>query len=213
MVEVRINKGIDAGTPANKVPREFWADLIKWRKAIIRDFIPSDCRGLLFYVEDGETTGDWLGFGSREAYLRQGLEIDPKMVDWAVSGLQLAGIEKPVPFADAVDRGKPSNILSAAPELAAHGQVGNGRSRVDIVNSKAKGGNSTEYLASRIKRDRPDIAEKIDDYPTVYAAAVAAGIIKPLSELTKLRKAWNKATQEDRQTFLDEVTKPHEAPV
>jgi hypothetical protein len=38
----------------------------------------------------------------------------------------------------------------------------NSRNRVDNVNSvaDASGGNSADYLAARIKRDRPDIAAR-----------------------------------------------------
>jgi hypothetical protein len=44
-----------------------------------------------------------------------------------------------------------------------------------------KGGDSPEYLAARIARDRPDIQEKMKagEYPSVRAAAVDAGIVKP----------------------------------
>ncbi len=89
MASVIINRGIDADSPADKVPRENWPDLIKWRKAIIRDLIPNDCRGLLLFANDGNESNDWLSYGSREAYLRDGLEMDPGVVDWAVSGLRL----------------------------------------------------------------------------------------------------------------------------
>lgn len=35
--------------------------------------------------------------------------------------------------------------------------------RVDNVKSTTKGGNSTDYLLAKIKRDRPDIAQRLSD--------------------------------------------------
>jgi hypothetical protein len=47
-------------------------------------------------------------------------------------------------------------------------------------------GDSPEYLSARIARDRPDIQSrmKAGDYPSVRAAAVDAGIIKPRVQVT-----------------------------
>lgn len=44
----------------------------------------------------------------------------------------------------------------------------------------------SEYLAARIARDRPDILEKMreGEYPSVRAAAVDAGIVKPRKQFT-----------------------------
>jgi hypothetical protein len=45
---------------------------------------------------------------------------------------------------------------------------------------KTPGGTSKDYLAAKIKRDRPDIAADVEagKYPSIRAAALAAGIIK-----------------------------------
>ena len=52
--------------------------------------IPDNCRAaLLFYVEDAERTGDRLGYGTREPYLRDGLGIDPELADWAREVLRI----------------------------------------------------------------------------------------------------------------------------
>jgi hypothetical protein len=55
----------------------------------------------------------------------------------------------------------------------------------DNIDNKAaeyvERGTSSEYLAARIARDRPDIQEKMKQgqYPSVRAAAIDAGIVKP----------------------------------
>jgi hypothetical protein len=41
---------------------------------------------------------------------------------------------------------------------------------------------------------------------SVRQAAIAAGIVKVPSVLATLRKIWAKATEADRQAFMDEVT-------
>jgi hypothetical protein len=69
-------------------------------------------------------------------------------------------------------------------------------------------GNSADYLARRIARDRPDILQEMKDgkYHSVRQAAIAAGIIAiPADEdkaLMRLYEAWRKAGLEDRRLFL-----------
>jgi hypothetical protein len=63
--------------------------------------------------------------------------------------------------------------------------------KVDNVNiPRAEGGNKAEYLLRRLKRDRPDILEAYGrgEYPSVRQAAIAAGIVKVDSDLTKVLK-------------------------
>jgi hypothetical protein len=69
-------------------------------------------------------------------------------------------------------------------------------------------GNSADYLARRIARDRPDILQEMKDgkYRSVRQAAIAAGLIDmPAAEdkaLMRLYDAWRKAGLEDRRLFL-----------
>jgi hypothetical protein len=51
-------------------------------------------------------------------------------------------------------------------------------------------GNSTSYLLRRLARSRPDILRRYRDghFKSVRAAAIAAGIIKPLSLVDHARK-------------------------
>ena len=66
--------------------------------------------------------------------------------------------------------------------VAAHGQIGKGRVRVDNVNSipEAKGGNATAYTVRRLKRDNPELAERvISGELSANAAALLAGFRRP----------------------------------
>lgn len=108
------------------------------------------------------------------------------------------------------DIGKATEEISDYAEthpLPEHGEIGGGHSRVDSVNS-AKGGNSTDYLARRIARDRPDILERMKSgqYKSVRAAAKDAGIVREKTPIEQLTYWWKKASEEDRTMFLNSVT-------
>jgi hypothetical protein len=73
-----------------------------------------------------------------------------------------------------------------------------------ILEQIKRGGNGRWYLSMRIARKNPDLIDAIDrgDYPSVRAAAIAAGIIRPKEPLDQLFDAWHKASVEDRRLFL-----------
>jgi hypothetical protein len=83
---------------------------------------------------------------------------------------------------------------------------GRGKKTGDDITRFTRGTTGRSYLAARIKRDRPDIAARIDDYPSIRAAAIDAGIVRVPTPLDTLRRAWRQASQEDRETFLAEVS-------
>jgi hypothetical protein len=97
---------------------------------------------------------------------------------------------------------KVQRLFSKTEKLPEWGMIGNGRGRDST--STSGGRRDSAYLAARIKRDRPDIAERAEagEFKSVRAAAIEAGIIKPLTPVDLLRRAWNKATPEQRKEFL-----------
>jgi hypothetical protein len=98
--------------------------------------------------------------------------------------------------------------LDGVPALAAHGEIGPGRSRGANGNSK-RGTNSASYLVARLKRDHPEIMAglKTGAYRSVRAAALAAGIVKPRLAFDDLRQAWAKVSAGEREAFLCEVNR------
>ncbi len=86
-----------------------------------------------------------------------------------------------------------------------HKGANHNTTRVDNINpseSESKGGTSQEYLLARIKRDAPDV---FDDYangefPSVRAAAIAAGIVKVQSPYEMVAKQLHKL---DRLELMD----------
>jgi hypothetical protein len=70
----------------------------------------------------------------------------------------------------------------------------------------SRGSTQSAYLAARLRRDHPDAVFDESVRGSVRQAAIAAGIVKVPSVLEKLRTLWAKASEADRQTFMDEVT-------
>ena len=73
---------------------------------------------------------------------------------------------------------------------------------------KPKQERGADYLASRIKRDHPQIAAGIaaGEYPSIRAAAIAAGIVKVPTALETLQRAWKKASSEEQRQFLEWIS-------
>ncbi len=64
-------------------------------------------------------------------------------------------------------------------------------------------GNSTSYLAGRIKRDHPDIEKRIKagEFKSMRAAAIAAGIVKVPTAYEQVCKGWNKLNASEKRRF------------
>lgn len=89
------------------------------------------------------------------------------------------GLEATVDDLIAYCRNAPDVQAMIRGELAAvakHGEIGGGHTRVANGNSASGGGNEATYAIRRLKRDRPDLAEKvIAGKMSPNAAAIEAG--------------------------------------
>jgi hypothetical protein len=72
---------------ADEVPREQWSELIAERRNFCQQILPSDCRMLLFFVDDA-------------------LGLDPEQVRWAIDGLHQIQPDKPIEYDWAIKLGK-----------------------------------------------------------------------------------------------------------
>jgi hypothetical protein len=102
----------------------------------------------------------------------------------------------------------PEERAAEAKPLAGHGnQEGenNSRNRDSDATSVGRG---ADYLTARIARDRPDVLErmKAGEFPSVRAAAIAAGIVKVPTPLDVLKRAWAKAGKRERDDFMGWVS-------
>lgn len=66
-------------------------------------------------------------------------------------------------------------------------------------------GRGSDYLKARLERDHPEIAARLDQYPSVKAAAREAGIVKPADPYRQLCKWWRVASEEQRAEFEDYI--------
>ena len=77
----------------------------------------------------------------------------------------------------------------------------------DNITSYSKRGTQASYLTSRIKRDHPEILErmKAGEFKSVRQAALAARIIKEPTTLELLNRYWKKANPAERVKFLENI--------
>src|ERR1041385_47572 len=75
-----------------------------------------------------------------------------------------------------------------------------------------KSGRGSKYRIAKLKRDHPGIAEALarGEYPSVRAAAKAAGFVHDLTPLDYLHRYWRKVSPDDRLRFLIEMLTPNE---
>lgn len=99
----------------------------------------------------------------------------------------------------------PQTIAERAQPLAEHRRPTKEEeeNKVDNINLKTVGGTSSSYLTARIARDCPEVLEKMKagKYPSVRAAARAAGILKEVTGLDLLKRTWTKASSEEREAL------------
>ena len=129
----------------------------------------------------------------------------------AAADTALALLRQEIPDYDAkvnaakVERVEPASKVGAPKEnQSAKKEKKNNVDNVNIVSSKTKGGNQADYLAARIKRDHPAIAAGIaaGEYPSIRAAAIAAGIVNVPTALEAAKRAALRLNDADRAELL-----------
>ena len=106
----------------------------------------------------------------------------------------------------------------AAEPLTKHGEIGNGRadeSRGDNITSTERG-TAQSYILRRLARDAPDVLERVKtgEFKSARAAAIEAGIIKPVptvrlvDDLNKVAASITKHLTNDQRIQLAELLLP-----
>ena len=189
-----VHHGIDATDRADLIPREQWGELVEARRDYCRSAIIGDCRLIVQFASDAESVG-WLGFASKDEYLRDGLGLDPQIVEWALAGLRTVGVDAPRTLKATAEAGR---------KLQTHG--GDRTKQGDNVTLPLVRGNSIEYTIARLDRDAPELAARVRAGDiSANAAAIEAGFRKKLTGIDRLRSAWKAATPSERRAFLKEV--------
>ena len=209
MVAVKIRTGeVSASKRGNEVTRDEWPRLLEARREFCSNRFQTDCRALLFYIKDGRENG-FFGYPDEETYCREGLWLEPEAVAFALTYLtarkeRLRG--HAVSFEEAQRFGREMQVGEArdAPPIPKKGTIGRGRPSIRSDNITPNRGTQAAYLLRRLARDHPDLLDSYErgEYPSARAAAIAAGIIHPPTRYQVLSRAWEKASEDDRQRFL-----------
>jgi hypothetical protein len=186
MASVTIIRPPVCSDAALEVPRQQWPMLLGERVNFCKYILPRDCRMLLFFIEDAQKA-EWMGFKDREAYLHEGLHLDPQMVDLAVRGLEISDPNKPLGYDPAIVLGK-------------RGRPRKGEEKVYSINLKSKGGTRRTYILARLDRDgQAELAMMVRaGVISASKAAKEAGYRKELTPFEKIIRLVTKLTAAQR---------------
>jgi hypothetical protein len=205
-MNVKITKHFNYSTPFSEADND--DDLAH----IMRLKYPKACNNLErdagFFarmVDEVKQFSAWrvIGFKSFEDFCRAELGKTLEEVEQIISGvriLQAQGRTTKIPAKEAIEENR---------KRARKGELGRGRPKEDSCYDVTPiRGNRQDYLAARLNRDFPEIAERIKtgEIKSIWAGARAAGIIKTKSPLEQLLHWWGKASESERTTFLAQVT-------
>jgi hypothetical protein len=216
MVSVSIDSGpIEPTHPLRYVPQDKWRDLMVARRRFMRVNLSYDCRCLVQFIEDAQAMYAPLGFDSADDMVRRGYELEPEEVVLALEWLRLNPSEA-APYEKA--------LAERYRAIEAHDQQNKAASvqgqRTDLFDNKRFGvqevraptGNAAAAALRRLRKDRPDIHERVlAGELTANAGMIEAGFRKKresrkLTALDHLRKWWDKATPDQRAAFFAEIS-------
>jgi len=146
---------------------------------------------------------DLLAHRAWEKVPPEGAYGTPDALFMAEVGVPLAGLNRDVSTAQGrAEKATPALTHEEAGALGGRGH----RKASAIGTSFSRGSNNADYLTARIARDHPAILQrmKAGEFPSVRQAGIAAGIVRVPTGLDQLRKAWGKATADERAAFLQE---------
>ena len=88
--------------------------------------------------------------------------------------------------------------LNDRDKLGEHG--GDRTEQGDNTTLPVRGSTGAAYLIARLKRDAPEIAERLaaGEFKSARAAAIAAGIIEETPPLVWLQRWWKRASENER---------------
>jgi hypothetical protein len=187
MAAVRVNRGMPRPeAPASSLPKDQWRDLAIVREMWAKSQLPFDCRLLQQVAADAPLMAPELGYGSPEEFLREELQLDPDLVNRVVGWLEQEQPIEAVPLgvADRASRAEAHADAALANERGFNPPHRPSEKGNNVTLKEIGKGNSAAYLAARLKKaGRDDLLEQIGpdkEFRSVRAAAIEAGIIKPV---------------------------------
>ena len=198
----------DPDAPVGSIPR------IKWAIAQTERFLEPtdrDISNLQHWLGVLESTDSWtpLGYISYELMCVDKFHLeagDLRAIKEAKKGQCIGSV---------VTKAKAQGALKEQgnPAPSGHNQHTPEGDRANPDNIRVTGyGTDPTYLARRMMRDAPEIFAQLEagKFPSVRAAAIAAGIVKVPTPLEVAKRAWAKLGAEDRREFArwqDEETR------
>lgn len=180
---------------------------------------PDDCAALLQMVDETDRLRLWekkiggLTFKDRNEFLQKRVLIDFNLTEHALADIIARLRRGETPTMRAMRIAKAAKPASSDEEIklarTEGGKLG-GRGHKNLgdnVTKVSERGNAAVYLAGVLKRDHPEIAEKLaaGEFRSVRAAAKAAGIVRERAVLDQLRHWWKKASEDERAEFRAEI--------
>jgi hypothetical protein len=177
----------------SELPRQ-----LKTLREYVFDMVEYDCRNFAEQIHEWRDGGLYRHFNQTwEEFVSANFKQTPEWVDHVVYGLSLLDKSKPVKAADAVTAAinqAEARRQNAIAQADAQPLTKHGTNQYPVppgedfrIRKSSPGGETSDYLAARIARDRPDIQQqmKSGEFPSVRAAAIAAGILTP-----RIRVEW-----------------------
>lgn len=149
-----------------------------------RDFceikLKYDCRCVAQFVKEADDLWQELGYKSSDDLIQNGYKLDPEEIRIVAEWLELNAPKEAIPLSYV------QRLAENPPELQPNGRPKKGSKLLPL----SKSSYDPSRLTARIARDRPDILErmKADEFPSVRAAAIEAGIITPPTPFQQIEK-------------------------
>lgn len=194
---VKIHQLDETGNPDAEPGSRPWAIYFVNQTKMVRKQLNTDVERLQGLIRKLQLNKAWeaMGYPSFSMLAAKEIGLEPEQVQEVVSAAK-------------------GTKLKDIPTLHKHGEIGNGRSRVD-KNENVKptidhqGGNGQTYRIARLKRDYPAIAERLlaGEFANVREAERAAGLNVPpkLSRVRKLIRAYDRLSESEQNEFREAI--------
>jgi len=199
---------IDSGQLPSSVGKKgqaLEAVIRKWQ-SIAQGRFRDDCRALLQMIDETDTHRLWETYADgwykdRDTFLRKVVLIDYDLTEQSLSEI-VARLRRGESVRLTLAERTVDRAIVVEP-LAGHGRPFKGDEKGDN-GTFSRGSNSADYLTARIKRDRPDIAERMQrgEFRSVRAAAIEAGLVSRPDPIQQAKRAFERLSPEERDEFI-----------
>jgi hypothetical protein len=173
------------------VPRQKWRELMLARRRFCEINLSYDCRCLVQFINDAETMFAELGFKSPDDMILNGYRLEPEEINIAVAWLKLNPSDGPLPLDHAVKLGRHGGNRKSE-------EAKKYQDRNPILKRRGR-----DYDLARLRRDRPDLAERVEaGEVSANAAAIEAGFRRKPTPYEQVLKLLPKLTDAEWQAVM-----------